>query len=325
MSSILQTVDNIVNSIRSQVDEYNRDSVSTENDILPCINRAQDYAFDILATRYPEPILKYTELQMNAGSQEYDIPEDVFEDRIQKIEMVIPGGSQATYREIERISYRDITNYETPGKNSTPYYYVIYGRKIRFIPGPSGLYSARMWYLRNPEQLCLSQGRITIVNTASNYVILDQAGSSLTTESDQLGSYVNVIDGQTGEIKGTLQIQIVASNKITFRTVPTRATVLGKTVQGSLTTIVPEKDDYLSPVTGTCVPYFSRPITNFLIQFAVAEITRKLGGESDKEETVLDKFEKQVSRTWTSRETTLRIKKRSRVWNSPLGRWQWRP
>lgn len=323
MSSLLLTIDNVVSQIRSQLDELNRDSVSTEDDILPCINRAQDFAFDILAKKYPEPILAYSTLVLSAGEQEYDIPEDVFEDRIEKLEIVIPGGSQSTYRQIERISYRDITDYETPGRNSVPYYYAIIGRKIRFVPGPTGTYNARMWFLRNPEKLVLQQGRITHLGLASNYLIVDSTGDSLTTESDQLGSYVNVVDGQTGVIKGSLQIQSVASNKVTFRTVPTRSTVLNRAISGSLTDVNPAQDDYLSPIDGTCVPYFGKPVTNFLIQFAVAELVRKLGGESDKEETVLDKFEKQVSRTWAGRETTLRIKKRSRIWRSPVRRWQW--
>jgi hypothetical protein len=178
-----------------------------------------------------------------------------------------------------------------------------------------------MWYLRNPEKLVLPQGRITIVNSASNYVIVDSAGSSLTTESDQFGSYVNIVDGQTGEIKGTAQIQIITENKITFRTVPTRTTVLNRSVSAGLSPISINQDDYLSPIEGTCVPYYGRPVGNFLIQFAVSEIVRKLGGSSDQEEKVLDKFEKQIERTWAGRETQLRIKKRSSVWGMPTKRW----
>lgn len=323
MSSILLTVNDIADQIRAQVDEENRDSVDTDRDIIPTINRAQDFAFDILSKKYPEPILTYVTLALSGGQQEYDIPEDVFEDKIEKLEIAIPGGSGSTYREIERISYRDLTNFETPGRNSVPYYYAIYGRKMRFVPGPTGQYSARMWYLRNPEKLVLPQGRVTIVNTSNNYVIVDQAGDSLTTEADQLGSYVNIVDGQSGEIKGSLQIQSIASNRIAFRTSPTRTTVLNKAITGDLSSISLNQDDYLSPIEGTCVPYFGKPVTNFLIQFAVAEITRKLGGESDKEETVLEKFEKQVSRTWAGREQTLRIKKRSRIWRTPIRRWLW--
>lgn len=323
MPSLLYTVQNLADEIRSQIDEENRDSVSTPNDILPTLNRAQDFAFDILARKYPEPILAYSTLDLSAGTDEYTIPENVFEDRISKIEIAIPGGGGSTYREVQRISYRDATNYETPGNNSIPFYYLIYGRKMRFIPAPNGQYDARMWYLRNPEKLVLPQGRITVVNNVGNYVTVDSAGEDLTTESDDLGSYVNLIDGQTGEIKGTMQIMILANNRITFRAVPLRSTVLGRTVLGALSTVAPAIDDYVCAIEGTCVPYFGRPVGNFLIQFTVAELVRKLGGESDKEDKILDKFEKQIERTWAGREVTLRVKKKNSIWSSPARRWTW--
>lgn len=323
MSRILYTVQNLVDEVRAQLDEENQDSVSTESDILPSLNRAQDYAFDVYARKYPEPILAYQTLTLVGGQAEYDIPETVFEDRVSRMEILIPSGSGtgSSTREVQRVSYRDISNYESSSKTNVPYYYAIYGRKIRFVPIPSGTYNARMWYLRNPERLVIPQGRITILNNASNYVIVDAAGESLTTESDQLGSYVNLVDGQTGEIKGTLQIQTLADNKVTFRTSPTRSTVLNRTVGGSLTDVGALQDDYLSPIDGICVPYYGRPTSNFLIQYAVSEITRKLGGPADQEEKVLEKFEKQVERTWTGREITLRIKKRSQNWGVPTRRW----
>lgn len=323
MASLLYTIQNIVDEVRAQLDEENVDSVDTARDILPSLNRAQDYAFDILSRKYEEPILAYTTLDVVGDQIEYDIPENVFEDRVQKLEIIVPTGSggQATYREIQRISYRDLTNYESSTRTNVPLYYCIIGRKIRLIPVPTGTYNIRMWYLRNPEKLVLPQGRITVLNTASNYVVVDSVGDSLTTEADQLGSYVNVVDGQSGEIKGTLQIQILSENKLTFRSVPTRSSVLNRSVSGSLASLTMGLDDYISPVEGTCVPYYGKPVSNFLIQFAVAEITRKLGGSADMEEKVLEKFEKQVERTWVGRETQLRIKKKSANWGVPINRW----
>lgn len=323
MSALLFTVQDIVDQVRNQTDEQNRDSVSTSGDILPSINRAQDYAFDILARTYEEPILAYTTLVVNGTDIEYNIPENVFEDRVQKLEIIIPTGASgiATYQEMQRISYRDLTLYESATRTNVPYYYCIIGRKIRLVPPPAGAYNIRMWYLRNPEKLVIPQGRITIVNNTSNYVVVDSAGDSLTTEADQLGSYVNIVDGQTGEIKGTLQVQILSENRVTFRTVPTRSTVLNRSISGSLAAISINQDDYLAPIDGTCVPYYGNPISNFLIQFAVSEIARKLGGQADTEEKVLEKFEKQVERTWVGREQSLRVKKRSRNWGVPINRW----
>lgn len=335
MPTILYTVQNLVDEVRSQLDEANRDSIDTEDDILPALSRASDFAFDIYSRRYPEPILDYFRLPLQGQMAEYNIPENVFEDRIQKIEIEIPSGSTGnkTYREVQRISYRDLSDYESATQTNNPYYYAIYGRRIRFVPAPTGTYAARIWFLRLPEKPVLPQGRVTVVNTTSNYCIVDSLGDAVTTEADQLGSYVNWVDGRTGEIKATLQIQSLSDNKLTFRTTPTRDTVVGRPVSSLLSAFPnpkndptgpqPEIDDYISPVEGSCVPYFGNPTRNFLIQYAVAELMRKLGGPADAEAKVLEKFEQQVERTWVKRETTLRIKKRSQSWGSPLRRWYW--
>lgn len=322
MPSILFTVDDLVLQTRQMLDEMNRDSVSTDDDILPALNRGQLYAFDILTRRYPDPILAHQVLKSVGAQEEYDIPENVFEDRVQKLETIIPSTlGRGTFRELQRISYRDLSLYESASLTNVPLYYCVVGRKLRIIPASSGAYDFRMWYLRNPESLVSPQGRINMLTPAQNYVILDSVGSSLTTESDQLGSYVNLVDGQTGEIRGTLQIQILAANKVTFRAAPTRTTVLNRPVSGSLSSLNPQQDDYLAPVTGTCVPFFGQPVSNFLIQFAVAEISRKLGSAADAEEKVLEKFEKQISSTWAGRETQLRIKKRNPNFGVPTKRW----
>jgi len=325
MPSILYTVDDIVSEVRAQIDEANVDSVSTATDILPTMNRAQLYAFDILARKYPEPILQHTTLTLVSGVAEYTIPEDIFEDRVLRIEIEIPGASgRSTYREVQRISYRELYLYESSSTDSVPLFYCLIGRKLRFVGTPSGTYNARMWSLRNPERLTLSQGRVTLINSGSNYVIVDSTGDSITTETDQLGSYVNVIDGQTGEIKGSLQVQIATNNKITFRTTPTRSIVLNRDILGDLSDVSINQDDYLAPIEGTCVPYYGQPVTNFLVQYTVAELVRKLGGESDKEEAVLQKFEKQVERAWSGRETALRVKRKSQSWSTPYRRWEWK-
>lgn len=325
MPSLKYTVQNLIDEIRAQIDEQNIDSVDDVADILPTLNRAQDYAFDIYARRYPEPLLEYTTLALSGGEAEYDIPENVFEDRLLRVEIEVPSGSpRPTYREVQYASYKDITDYESSSPTNFPYYYTIYQRKIRLVPEPSGTYDARIWYLRNPEKLVLPQGRITVINSAANYVIVDSVGSDLSTEVDQLESYVNVIDGQTGEIKGSLQISNISdSNKITFRASPLRSTVLGnRAVSGSLPTEI-ALDDYLAPIDGTCVPYFGKPTSNFLIQYSVAELVRKLGGDAGGEEKVLEKFEKQIERAYARRPQSMRVTKRNQIWGTPVRRFYW--
>jgi hypothetical protein len=305
------TVDDIVAQVRSLLDEENVDTISDTEDILPALNRAQDYASSILARHYEEPLLAYTTLDLIAGQSEYDMPEDCFEERVERIE-ISANGSQYP---LTRVSYRDISALESPNRGDVPQYYCIINRSIRILSTPSGAYDARMWYLRTPETLVMSQGRIEVVNTGSNYVLLETVGESLTTESDSLGSYVNIIDGQTGQIKGTHQVQLISDNRVTLKTTPIRSTVLNRDVAGSIVNTGIEPDDYICLIQGTCVPQFAKPMTNFMIQYSVAELTRKLGnGSQELEDRILTKFEKQVESTWSGREQHLRVSKRNSNW-----------
>lgn len=310
------TTTDLIEEVRSLLDESNRANVSDELDILPALNRAQDVAANILARHYEAPLLAYKSLQLTQGQSEYDIPEDAFEQRIEKCEVYITS----VYYPVKRIDYRDITLYETPTRTNVPYYYAVIGTKFRLLPTPTAVYPLRIWYLKDPEVLVAPQGRITVLNTANNYVVVDQVGTDLTSAMDDLNSFVNIIDGQSGAIKGTLQIQSIAGNKITFKTVPSRSTVLNKTISTSLPTTI-EQDDFLCTIHGSCIPVFKKPFSNYLIQFAVAEIQRKLGGPADIELKVRDELEKLVERSWVGRENYLRVQKRNRNWQVPSRRY----
>lgn len=313
-----KTVDMLLSDVRSMLDEENTENVSDDSDLLPALNRAQDYAANILSRHYESPMLTRADVTLSSSEQEYSIPEDAFEERLEKVEVYI----NQTYYPLKRIDYRDISLYETPTKINVPYYYCVIGNKYRLIPGPTGTYPARIWYLKDPDPLVQVQGRITRTDSSGGFVYVDNVGSSLTTESDELDSFVNVIDGQSGEVKQTLQIKSISSNKITFKTVIDggRTSVYGRTISTSLSSEV-AIDDYLCSAKGTCVPFFQKPFSNFMIQYAVAEITRKLGGPADIELRVLKELEEQVERSWVGREQSLRVKKRSRNWFAPSRRY----
>lgn len=299
----------LIEEIRSVLDENNEVNVDDELDILPALNRGQDYASNILSRHYEAPLLTYTEVTLTGGTQEYDIPEDAFEQRIEKIEVYI----NRVYSPLRRIDYRDISFYDVPTASSVPYYYTVIGDKYRLLPGPTGAYPLRLWYLKDPEPLVKEQGRITVVNTADNYITVDSIGSDLTPSTDNLNSYINIIDSSTGRIKVSMQIQSISGNRINLKSSPTRTTVKGRTISGSLPSTV-ELDDWVCVVEGNCVPFFKKPFTNFLVQYAVAEITRKLGGDKEAEYRVLKDLEKQVEDSWAGREQTLRVKKVSKSW-----------
>jgi hypothetical protein len=314
------TVDDIISDVRSLTDEPSNDSVDTATSILPALNRGLDHAVDILSRNYPEPFLAYETLTLNSTDQEYELPEQCFEDRILKVEIQT---SPSIYQELRQISFSQASIYESPAKAAIPSVYCMVGRNIRFLPGPSGTFNARIWFMRNPDELVQSQGRITAINTAGNYVIVDGVGPDVSTESDTLESYVNIVDGSTGLVKWSGQVQVVEENQVVFRSSPIRSEVVGRDISG----VLPETiglDDYICNVRGTCVPQFGAPLSNFLIQFAVADVTRSLGGDVPLESEILDKFEKTVRSTWAGRPTTKRVNRRSSAWGTLLTRW-WLP
>jgi hypothetical protein len=311
-SSLL--VDDLVNMVRDGIDERNLDTV-TNSDILQCMNRAQDYAADICARHYQEPILTYTDLPLVNNQQEYDIPDNAFEDRLEHVEVIIRG----IHYELKYINYRQLAAYEIPTPQQVPSYYTIKGRKFRLIPAAIGSYIMRIWWLQNPETLQLSQGRVTVANPASNYVVLDSVGADLTTAATDNNCYVNFVNGTTGVIKGSAQIASIVGNKVTFKSTPDRLSVYGKNISGTLPVDL-SLDDQISTVTGTCVPILKKPFSNFFVQFTVSEIRRRLGDDTATEMQVLKDFEDQVKHTWAGREQSIRITKRSRNWLFPRRR-----
>lgn len=323
------TVDNLIAEVRSLLDEQNRVSVKDDEDILPALNRGQSYAANILARHYESPMLHKIPVLTVAGQEEYDIPEDAFEQRLEKIEIQING----QYQEIKRLSYRDISVYESRTATPFPYYYVEIANRFRLIPRSTGTYPIRLWYLVDPMQLVKPQGRINIVNEANNYIILDSVGEDLTTESDQLNSYVNIVDAQTGIRKATFQVQNIAGNKVTFKTVPIRTNVLNYEIDTNMTDLLvngannvgPDytinPDDYICLVHGGCIPFFKKPFSNFIIEYAVMELRRKLGDSTADEKEVLARLEEQVKHSWVGREQSLRVKNSNNKWNNILKKW----
>ena len=233
----------LIEEVRQVIGEDNTSAISDE-EILAAINRGQDQACSILSRQYESPLLTYTNIQKVDGQSEYTLPEDVFEDRLMKVE-VFKGG---IYHDIPRISFMDISTYESPGRQAVPTYYAVYQDKIRFVPVPSGVdWQIRAWYLQDPTPLVKEQGRLTSVNTAGRYITLDDVGPELDTSVDDLRGFVNLVDKNTGRIKATLQIQSITGKKLLFKQFPVRTSVQDRTVVGEIPATV-EPDDYICPV-----------------------------------------------------------------------------
>ena len=308
------TTDDLIRQVRSQTREKNTNDVSDAT-ILDALNRGQDYAFDIMAKNYPDPMITKADDVTVDSNNEIDIYETSFEDRIAKVEVY--NGSM--WRGLRRISFSEIADIDGTNYSGTPLYYAVVGKKIRILPSPTSGYTFRIWYLKEIQPLVKQQGRISQVGTVAGgssapYVVVDSLGSSLS-ESSDYGKYVNVIDAQTGEVKCSLQIDSIntSTKYVQFKTSPTRSSVINNTISSDIASTV-QVDDYLASIDGTCVPYFKKPLTNFIIQYATAEIRRSLGYDVSMEERVLKKMEDQFERTWAGRENTKRIKRRNPIW-----------
>lgn len=311
-------VDDMIDMVRDQIDENATNDI-TDQDIVQALNRAQDSAADILARHYPDPMLDDPRtLPMVARQSVYDLPEDIFESRLVGVEAT---NGTVVYPLI-RIPYSDLNIYESSGTTNIPYVYAIVGPKlyIKPQPGSDSTFYLRLWVLKELETLQEQQGRITHIDQANNKIYLDSAGEDLTTESDNNNSYVNVVDSATGLIKSSFQIKTLVSNVVTFKSVPDRAAVYGKDIAAEIPDTV-EVDDYICNVRGSCVPYLKKPFSNYMIQFAVVEIKRRLGEDVAQELQALKDFEEQVERTWAGREQQLRVSKRTKHWVRPSRRW----
>ncbi len=308
-------VDNLIRQVRSLLDENNSEQVNDVADILPALNRAQDHASSILSRRYESPMLATQEVTLVDGQSDYPIPEDAFEQRLEKVELKI----NTLYHELMRIDYRQVTNIEVGYTTAIPQYYCIVGNQYRILPAPTGTYPLRLWYLQDPPPLAISQGRITQINVVNNYVVVDTVGSDLEVIQDSLNSVVNIVDGQTGKIKVTLQIQSITGQRITFKSVPAIAYIDHLEVKDEIPDTV-QKGDYIVVAPGSCISFFKKPFSNFLIQYAVADLQRKLGGNSELEQRLLDELKRDVERSWAGREQYLTVKNKQSKWFRPRSR-----
>lgn len=301
----MNTTKQLIEEVRSKVDESNEVALDDRKDILPALNRAQDYACNVLARRYEEPLLTYVEVQLTGV--EMEMPLDVFEQRVQKLEVLVqPGGASNIWRPLKRISYRDVTHYETTAQTTYPLYYVIYNSKLRILP-PTTSSTIRIWYVRDPDQLVIPIGRV--IGNGADFLLLDEIqDEEIGTDVPSLSAFVNVIEGRTGRIKGTLQVEDldVESGRIDFRTSPTRPQVLGRPIS-ALDDVDVELDDYLCNVAGSCIPILKKPLSNFIIHHAAIDSTLKLGGEHEVLVRLKSDFERQVERTQHAREQSLRV------------------
>lgn len=304
-------VDDLIAEVRSMLDEDNTASVSDELDILPALNRAMRHAASILSRQYESPLL--ANANVTPVNNQFPMPVDCFEERVEKVEVLYSG----QYLEVKRISFREVSIWDSTTQTTDfPLFYYIKGRTVVLLPASGNNYPHRVWYIKEPAKLQKSQGLVTAVSTSSGYLDLDDVGDLLTDASDSKNSYISVFNNLTGSLIGSYQIQTIINDRVYIRPSPVRSSVLGLTVDGTLSSDI-GIDCVVCVCGGTAVPILTSPVVNFLQEFAVFDINRKLGlsGDTGIEQQILQKFEKMVESTWVGREQHLRVRAKNPYWN----------
>ncbi len=309
MPGTLTTAD-LLEGVRDGIDESNTDDVS-DSDILASLNRGQRRAANVLAKAY-EDFFAYSVDVTSTGSDTFAIPEDAFGRRIEAIN-VIQGSNEYPLR---RVKFRDLHKYTSSAVVSLPSVYALQNRDYVVKPIPSSGVVLRVWYNRAPETLVLPQGRVTAISIPSTYTLVDALGADLTTSTDNLGAFLNVVDAQTGEIKVSLQTLALATatKKVSFKTSGlTYATVYNRTISLAIPATV-DPGDFLCGIQGTCVPDLPDACIDYLTQYAITEIRRRMGESVQDDAAMLKELQDELRSQWAGRESSNRVTNKASYW-----------
>jgi hypothetical protein len=306
------TVDDLVRETRAQVDESNKKTKS-DADIVDVLNRGQRIVTSLLARRYPEPLLKETPLALLAGTTDYSIPEDSYENRVLHLTTRTSPGYDV---EIRQRSYRDLTRFMISGLSTMPSAWAVVGRKIRILPAPTSGVTGTLTYIRRPPKLVLSQGRVTKVG--ADYVIVNETGDDVSSSMDELASYVSIINWSTGEVRASFQVQSVTGNKLAFAATPTRSEVRGVPISGAsaLTTCGAEVDDFICLAEGSCISYFQDSMSTYLVAYAASQLRLSLEGQNQLETAVEQYAKEALEHQALGRQGTAQVRFTSAIWST---------
>lgn len=315
----VKNVFELVTEVRDQSDEKN---IRTKSNlaIVSLLGRGQTMAAAVLARTYPEPLLELgRRIELTAGVSDYDLFDDAFEDRVLYVTYSLAAGAAPV--PLARRGYRDVVGVtfasNVPGQ---PLVWVPHKRSLRVLPAPAGGV-LNVDYLRRPPKLVLPQGRVTAVG--ADFVVvepIEDCDGGVSADSDQLSSFVSLIDWATGETRGSLQVQSVTSDKYVFRATPQRDSVRGVSIAGAATLgdLGVEVDDYLCLAEGSCVSFFQDTMANYLVAYGTAALRLSLDAQNQLEAAVEAECRSVLASQETGREPADRVQAGTPTWGGSL-------
>lgn len=305
-------VSELILAVRDGIDEDDTADVSDAK-ILRALNRAQLKLARLAVRKYP-PLFSREHTESGVSTQAVAIPETSYAFTVNEVS-VRPAGTQ-TWMPCHRAPAAQLIGLDNETTTSTPAYWDQQGADIKLYPTPANT-DVRIRYQVKPLDLVVEQARITSVSGQTVY--LDAIGADLTTSIAQLKAFVNLVDGTTGAVKGTMQVSAVPSSiasPLQFKASSLdRATVFGQTVDTVLATDV-EADDYVCIANGTCVPNLLSDYSDYLVLAAVVELRRAAGEDTTAEVAQLRELEDDVRAMWAGRAAGLRVARKSPYWGT---------
>ena len=309
------TIDDMIDMVRVQLDESSTTNIN-DTEIIQVLNRAQRNTANILARKNDDMFWTQVDTTLVSAQRNYTLPDEAYGERIEMVEVFVSD----TPFQLKRITRKQASSYIGTAVTTRPSYYTLQKNEIHVFPTPSGGNTMRIHYTARPEPFVKVQGRITSINTSSNFILVDTLGSDISTSVSTVnsGGYVNFIDYNTGAVLGSGQVSAIDTtlNKINVKTSSlTRSTVLGKTVATSLPSTL-AVDDYVCLITGTCIPEIPDAYQDYMIQYAVVELKRSFNEDTQADFAALKELEQEVEKVWVGRENHLRVKKTGGPWRN---------
>lgn len=327
--SRIPNVADLVLETREQADELNT-AAKSDDAIVRIMNRGLRFVADQLAKSWEEPLVARIIYSPSLYNRDigFPLPDDIFEDRVTLVSVDTPAApTQIAFRD-----YSQVQSLLIKGSRSfIPVACFIKGRFLFLAPQPGAAYNILIDYVRLPDPFVFPIGRITAVSLVGDSVSMDptsfqsHGSAQISTDQTSNAAYVNLVDGMTGVIKATRQVQLVQGSQVQFRAAPTRTEVEGRAVTGPFSTQGPfdpltgasavEIGDYLCPVDGSCVPQWSQMLTTYVVDYSVAAIGRSLGDTTAAiTKAIADRGEQAARQQRAGRPNILRVKNKSKVW-----------
>lgn len=314
----MRTVDDLVASVRVAIDEDETSDVS-DAAILQALNRAQMRAQRTAAKRWPDLFRAETEVVVTGRTT--PVPTDAYGGLVTSVE--VESGS--AWFPLKAVEQSQIVHEDTAASTALPQWWAVQGRNLHIYPKASNC-TLRIRYQRRLPQLVVKQGLIDSVTeggaSTDTRFYLDSVGSSLTTSTTSFGAFVNVVDPASGEVLGTYQVTAVGATYVDVGT-PTRTTAYEYTVTSGRQTQAtieaadleyPAQDDYVCSAAGTCVPPLGQDLADYLVQYAVVELKRRVGEDVAQERDRLKELESDLETLWAGRPAQKRVQRNNPMW-----------